>query len=690
MEEILRLIVIDDSSNDAEVVTNALRNAGHAVRTERVEDDEDLREALSQHDWDMVLTKPELPFLHAADALHILSQMELDLPLMILGCADEDPKNIELLKSGARGVVCLQQPNYLIHTLIREWQDLCKRRRHKECETQLHEANRRAQTLVDSSRDAIAYVHEGMHIYANHSYLQLFGYSDFAELEGMPIMNMVTKDDHGKFKEYLRGFLKRKGKEADTLEINGLRADGKDFSIEMEFSPASYEGESCIQIIIRDQSASKELEAKLDHLSKQDMLTGLYNRQVFLEKLEQLAGKPGKTGAILHIKPDNIKGLRDEIGVAGIDKLLAAFANLLKATFDEKTALLARMETHLFTGILYSLNEEQAQAAADKLLKAVEEAIFDISGHTPMVTCSVGVTLYSPEFKEAQEILARAEKAYNKAVESEGNSSFLYNPLTEEMAERAHLESWARQIKMALKEGQFKILYQPIVSLHGDSYENYELLLRMQDENGELLTPDKFIPMAEKVNLMSAIDRWVILHSVKTQVERHRAGKKTNFFVKLSAATIKDPQFLAWLRDLLQKAKVDASHIIIEVSEEVASTNLKSVKVLTEGLSQLRMHLALDHFGTAANYQNILKHCNAKYLKISGEIIKNLASDESHQQKVQEITAHAQENNQVTIAEFVEDANTLASLWSCGIDYIQGYFLQEPDAEMSYDFSAEH
>lgn len=685
-EDILRLIVIDDSSNDAEVVSSMLRNAGHAVRLERAEDDEDLRCQLEQQSWDMVLTKLELPYITAGDILRIVAQWESDIPVIVLADELDDAAMAGLLKAGARDIVSLKYPGALVHVLLREFSDVQKRRRHRECEVQLLEANKRAQSLVDSSRDAIAYVHEGMYIYANESYLQMFGYSALEEIEGMPLMDMVSPSDHSQFKEFLRGYLRGRGSEA-SLDVHGRKTDNSEFKLTMEFSPASYEGEPCIQIIIRDQSLSKELEEKLDSLSKQDLLTGAYNRQYFMSLLQQLVGESGVYGAVIYIKLDNFQSVRERIGIAGSDHIITDLASVLQKHLPGENDLIARFDSEIFTALLQGAKEEDAKAAAKRMLQAVENHIFEGSGQTLTLTCSTGIALYHEDIRDTQELLSRAEKAYRKAA-SKGNAIHLYNPVTEGMAEREEATLRVKQLKLALRDNRFQLLYQPVVSLHGDVAENYEVLLRMLDDDDRQLPPDEFLPAAEQAGLMGAIDRWVMVHTFKALVERRRKGKETKFFVKLSGGALKDDKLLPWLRDLLKTAKADGAYITLEMSEAVASSNLKLIKPLIEGLHQLRMQFGLDHFGVAPNYANLLRHCDADYLKIDGSLIRGLAHDQNNQNRVREITAMAKESGKKTIAEFVEDANTLATLWSCGIDYIQGYFLQQPGTEMNYDFNA--
>jgi len=685
-EETLRLIVIDDSSNHAEVVSSMLRNAGHAVRAERAEDDEDLRTLLSQQGWDMVLSQTALPHFSALEALHIIAQTEIEIPLLVLVEAMDDATQAELLKAGARDVVTLQRPASLVHTLIREFRDVQRRRRHRECETLLQEANKRAQSLVDSSRDAIAYVHEGMYIYANETYLQMFGYSTLEEIEGMPLMDMVATPDHAKFKEFLRGYLKKQTA-TSTIDVHGRKASGEDFNMAMEFSAASYDGEPCIQIIIRVQTVSKELEEKLDSLSKQDLLTGTYNRQYFMSTLDNLVGQAGIHGALLYLAPDDFKATRERIGIAGSDAVITDFAATLKKLLPADNDLLARFDSDIFTIILHDADEVSAQATAKQLLKAIEDHIFDANGQTVSLTSSVGIALYHEDISDPQELLLRAEKSYRKASKH-GNSVEYYNPLTEGMAEREQATLRIKQLKTALRDNRFQLLYQPTVSLHGDAMENYQVLLRLLDENNNAVPPSEFMPAAKDGGLMSAIDRWVLVHTVKVLVERRRLGKQTNFFIKLSADSLKDENFLPWMRDLLATAKVEGNYLTLEMSETVVSSNLKSVQPFIDGLHQLRIRFAIEHFGLAPNYANLLRHCDADFLKIDGSIIRGIAQNAENQAKVKEITSMASEAGKKSIAESVEDANTLAIIWSCGPDYIQGYFLQEPATTMNYDFSA--
>lgn len=687
-ESTLHLIVVDDSSNDAEAVSSMLRNTGHAVRTTRAEDDEDLRKALDQQQWDMVLTKLEIPFFNALDVLSMVERTGMDLPVILLA----DPRGdvgrvVEALSAGARDAVSLNEPGRLERAVVREFEGLNQRRRQRECETLLQEATARAQSLVESSRDAIAYVHDGMHIFANQSYLEMFGYSDPGEIEGMPILNMVTPDDHETFKAFLRNYMQGRSGE-NELKVQAVRTDDSRFHTAMEFAPATYEGETCIQIIIRDQRASQELEKKLDEVSKTDLLTGAFNRQFFLQKFEHAVTRTRHAGALLYIEPDNFGNLRQELGINGSDALLGEIANLLKQHLPQGRSLLARFEAHTFTALVMDMDGAAAEQLARQILAATEEYVADVGGTTATFTCGIGAVLFSDGSGNPQQLLERGERALRTAQREGTGRLHLYNPGAEEMAEKERVALWSKKIKLALRENRFQLLFQPIVSLQGDTRENYEVLLRMRDADGSEMPPADFMPVAEQAGLMTPIDRWVLHQSVRVLMDRRQKGRNTNLFVKLSSQSLRDPKLLPWLRDLLKAANLDAGLLVVEVSEAAAQTNLKALKVLTEGLAQLRVRLLIDHFGLAPNSANLLKHCNPDFVKIDGSIIAGLAQDPEKQSRVQELTALAKEGQRLTIGQTVEDATTLATLWSYGLDYIQGHFLQEPGPSLEYDFTA--
>lgn len=687
----LHLLIIDESSNDAEMITNIIRNAGHAVRATRVEDDEDMQDALDSQNWDLIIAAEKLAYIDAPKALEILHKTEKDIPLIVAANSGSGMTAGAALQAGASDFFRKdEEPEHLQYIVRREIKALNDRRQLRKLSKVARESEKRCHTLLDSSRDAITYVHEGMHLYANPVYMDLFGYDDPEEIDGMPIMDMVAPADHDVFKKFLRKFSSNQEEMQGDIEVKGIRTDGTEFNAVMEFTPASVDGEACTQIIIRSAS-DKELEKQLNILSKQDLVTGLYNRQYFIESLEQSISKAAADSsrtAMFYIEIDNFEGIKENVGLAASDLVISDVANELKSLVDEPN-IIARFGDYSFTVLLGNASHELSQEYAEKLRKKIEDHISDVGGQTITTTVSIGICPIGENSKSSQSVLTRANTACNTASAEGGNSVHLFNIVAVEQADKERNTAWVETIRDALVNDQFFLTYQPIVSLHGDTKENYEVLLRMQNTNGEQIMPQEFIPAAEQTSLMPDIDRWVIKNALQRLSQEHAKNKKTNFFIKLSGYSLNDPGLLPWLSEIIKEYRISGDSIVFELDEPSAFMHLNETKAFISGMKQLHCKIVLDHFGSGLNSIKNLKHLDVDFLKIDGELINSLSGDNQNQEMVKTIIQTAHAMGKLTIAEFVQDANSLALLWQFGVNYIQGYFLQEPSTELDYDFSAE-
>ena len=683
----LKMIVIDDSSNYTETISSILRNAGHAVRTQKVEDDEDLREVLENGQWDMILTKPEVPLLTAEQAMDTLKQRGEQIPILILSDDTDEAVLDNLLTKGARETIDTRKPQRLIQIVLRAQEFVSNLRRIEQVSQLLDEATNRAEQLVDTSRDAIAYAHEGMHIYVNASYLSMFGYSAPGELEGTPLMNMIKAEGHTKFKKFLRDYTKGTA-ENKTMEVTASRADGSNFEISMEFGQARYDGEPCVQIIIRDQAASQELAEKLNNISKKDLLSGAYNRQHLIATLEKIVGKNKIEGILMMLEPDGYKKLRDDSDITAGDRMLVEFATLVTGMLPGKHDLLARFEGQQFTAIVHGFNEKKAEELGDKIRKMVEEHIFNIGDRTTTTTCSIGISLFNESIKRYQEVLTRAEKGLQQVRDNGGNGFLIHKPDAKEMEDIERYALIAKSVREALRANRIHLAYAPIVSLEGDPNANYEVHIRMQDEKGSEIPPGDFIPASKQHNLMIAIDRWVIANSIKTIVAERRKGKPVSLSVELSSESIADPKFLPWLHELLKSARIKANTLTIEVNEQNASNQLKELKRLVKGANQLKVRIAINHFGVMPHYANLLKHADANLLKLDSSLCANIANDQEAFEKMREVNDFGKNAGKATVAVGIEDPQTLAMLYTTGISYIQGPFFGEPSPSLDFDFSS--
>lgn len=687
-EKLLRVLTIFDSSEEAEVLVNVLRKAGYIVRDIRVEDDEDMETAIEENPLDIILAKQTLPIFNAKDAMSLMAKSGRDIPLIIITPKNQEASALGVLNMGARDAVASDQGERLKFVVKRELCDLQNRRALRQNEKLLHETEKRTRNLIDSSRDAIAYVHDGAHIYANNAYLKMFGYADLEDIEGMPILDMVSSDQHAKLKEFLRGYAKGQITE-DNLDVVGQHhTQGKTFNITMEFSNASMEGESCSQIIIRDQAQSKELEKQLNVLSKQDLLTGLYNHTYFIEQADKMISRAvdGQAkGSLLYIMLDKYEEIKKNVGISGRDHILTDVATLLKEKISS-LGLLARFEGAVFTLLLTNADQAQAEKIAGGICKLIHNHISEVNQKSITTTSSIGITTINETTSNLQDCLARAEKGALIAEKHGGDQFNIFNPAIEELAEKEQHSVWANKIKVALKENKFYLVYQPVVSLRGEPGAHYEVLVRMKDDDGSEILPAEFLPAAEEMNLINYVDRWIIAHTFMLLSEQMKHGISTRFFIKLSSGSLTDIEFLPWVTERIKSLRLDADSLVFTLNESTALNYLKQAKVTLQGLRSINCRVGLENFGTEQNMFQSLKHLDVNYLKIDSSLALNLKDSIENQEKLKVIAEEANAKSIMAIAAFVEDANSMAMLWQSSVSFIQGNFLQQPDSELKYEF----
>ncbi len=679
----IRLLILEDSQNEAERLVSLFRNAGHATRVHRLTSSEDLAETLQQT-WDLLICAPSSEQLDPSEAISAIRRQAKDIPVVQLVDGNDSESITEALLFGAQDALPQGEDERLVLVAKRELANLEERRARRAAEVALREAEKRCQLLLESSVDAITYVHDGMHIYANRAYLELFGYEDGEELEGMPMIDLIASADQGAFKDFLKNYQSAEGNA--ELNCQGVRADGSSFPAQMSFSPATYDGEPCIQVVIRAETSNAELEEKLREISSQDLVTGLFNRSHFLELMDGAAERAVSTGqpsTLAYIRVDRYASLQGEIGLAGIDLLLTDLAGLLRAHFPADTQL-ARFGDDVFSALLPGQTPEQCQASLAALLKKVEGHLFDVSGRTAQTTLSVGVAGLSEKTAKAQEVVERARRCADEL--SEGNAIKLFNP-ADELAAAASRGNLLAMVQQALENNSFRLLFQPIISLRGDANEHYEVLLRLLSPQGEEVPPMEFLAAAKEAGLGEKIDRWVILNSIKLLADHRTKGHNTRLFVHLSSASLQDQTLLPWLSVALKAARLPSDALVFQFSEPDAIAYLKQAKALTQGLAELHCKVALSQFGCALNPFNTLKHLHVDFVKIDGSFSQDLGNADN-QEALKTLLSSLHAQAKLTIVPFVESASVLATLWQAGVNFIQGYYLQGPSQSMDYDFSA--
>lgn len=686
----INIFIVDDSFNNEENIIKLMRSSGYAAHTVRVEDDEDLIAALKKQIPDVLLYTNGMKLISLKNTVKCIEKNASEaVPIIVINRPGGDMDVVTAMRSGAKDLTSYDNPSHLEMVIHREVEAHSSIASVFKLKGAMKETEKRCEALLDSSRDAISYIHEGMHVYSNHSYLKLFGFDESEELEGMPILDMVGMDERDEFKTFLRDSHSNKNK-AKKLKLNLSKADGTEFKGEMEFSSASIDGEPCTQVIIRIQSNNQALEQQLALMSQTDSITGLYNRQFFLDTLEESSekAKAGKiTAAALLIHLDNFSDIKQSAGVVAADQFLSEISREFESAINDDDVL-AHFEGNTFSIVAYNQNAKTINDYTKKISKTVHDFIVNISGQSLNTTSTIGVSLLDKNTPDTGEILLRVERAVNQAGDTGPNTVIVYQPKEGELTQKEIDAKVVNDLKQALRNNRFVLYYQPVISLHGDTDERYEVFVRMLDKDDNIIMPLDFLPAAERTGMSVAIDRWILLSTIITLTKCWKEGKRTLFFVKLAANSLKDTSLMEWLKEQLKKYNVPKNSLIFEVKENVAVTSLKYTAELAKSLQELNCGFALDDFGTGKNPFELLKHIPADYLKLERSFMEELSTSTENQEAVKVITEKAMELNKLTIAQCVQDATSLSVLWGMGINFIQGNFLQEPSPNLDYDFTS--
>ncbi|SEI42255.1 EAL domain-containing response regulator [Frateuria terrea] len=672
-DSVIKILFVEKSVEDAEQIISLLRNAGIAVRPARATQADQMQAALDELEPDVVLFDPAAG-LELREVVHLLDAHGRDVALVALVNQLDTQSVAEMFVGGVRGTALRTQPKQLIAVLQREFDALHTRRQVRLLEAALRESERRCDALLDSSTDAIAYVHEGMHVRANRAYLETFGYDDFEDLLGLPVLDMIGTADAETFKNLLRAH-SRKEKAPSQQELQARRADGGTFKATVEFASATFEGEPCLQIVFRRQQVDQALIEQL----QRDPVTGLLNRARTLEYIDEAVaaaakGKKGQT--LLLIEPDNWQTIVAGIGLGQADELLAAFAGRVSALLGE-TDMAGLLAEHTIGVMLDTRSDEGIKQWINGLLQAVASEIFDAGTRSITVAASIGGSLLGEKNANAELLLNQASQALRNAQSQGGGRMELHDPAAREKAEEERERYWLQLLKQALEQNNFVLYHQHTVSLQDAEGEYSEVLLRMNGPQGEVL-PGFFMPIAEKHQLTPAIDRWVINRAIEVLKARDGQGIQTTFFVKLTADSMQDAAFLPWLEDRLKRAALRQGQLVLEMTESKVVTLLRPAQEFIQRWKKMGGRFALEQFGSGLNSFQLLAHIDADYLKIDRTYMNQLPQHPENQKKIGEICAQAHEMKRLTVAEWVEDATSTSLLFACGVDFVQGNFLQEP------------
>jgi len=462
-----------------------------------------------------------------------------------------------------------------------------------------------------------------------------------------------------------------KNKQGAQIHIEGTVSPIRNESGEIEGTAVAF----------RDVTDIKKMSDTIIYQASHDALTGLINRDELFSRLTGLTQQGGNSDALhcfLYVDLDQFKLVNDVCGhQAGDELLLQVSRDLLALTDGNHT--LGRLGGDEFGLILHDTGSEQGLQTARQVLQLLNRK-FIWQKSAFHITASIGLIPVSGSTTDAFNVLAAADDACLLAKEQGGNTVQIYQTADYKFLKRRGEMQWISRLTHALEEDRFVLYFQPIVSLNGKMDEKKEILIRLKNNDGQLVSPGDFIPAAERYNLMPQIDRWVlreVMHYARKKQERD--GDCEVYCINISGASLADETLLDFIITHLKETGTDPHAICLEITETTAIQNLSRAVGFMKQLRRAGVTFALDDFGNGFSSFAYLKSLPVDYLKIDGSFVKDIDGDPIDLAMVEAVNSIGHVMGMKTIAEYVKDQTIMKMLRKMGVDYAQGFAIAAPE-----------
>jgi len=666
------LIVLSPARDPVEAINSILRRAGHPVHCTWIPALGDLPDALPQINPELLID-----VAGAGDDLKsviaVRDQVAPTVPVVMVAEAVDEGVIAEAMSVGVRDVVSLANPARLAAVMARELRAFRLERALTSTLKSAHDARNQLESVLQRSNDAIVQVQEGIVIDANPAWLELFGIAD--SLVGLPVMDLFDEATQPALKGALAACLQGRWNER-ALKATALLRDGKTIPVEVVLALGDHEGEPSVRLVVPAKARDEQkLVEELSQAVHADHTTGFLHRRELMEALTAriASASAGGVRCLALVKLDKFAGVERDVGAIASEDVLMGIATLLKETLYPNE-IVGRFGGVRFLALLERGNENDIQAWARQLLARVQKHAMRVNDKNVAVTCTVGLSVVPPASPKLDAVVADAIEACVNGAKQGGNRVVSSGRADVDNRVIAYDQVWVKHIKAALMENRFRLAQQPVASLQGDDPQMWDVLVRMVDTQGKEVLPAEFMAAAERNDLLKNIDRWVVGASLSFAAQR----RPQCLFVRLSKDTARDATFVDWLDGHIRSTRAEPGRVCFQVTEEVAGS-FPQVRVLAGELRQRGFRFALESFGSGRDAPGLLETVPLDFVKIDGALVQGLARDTQLQQRVRALVESAGKRAIHTIAERVEDANTMAVLWQLGVQYIQGYFVNAPE-----------
>lgn len=699
-KSLLRLLVIDQDQHFSEHLVALLAAYYDQVHLGLLEDKEELLTALSQQ-WDVLIFGQG--YVSFADVTAMVEERRLDLPIIrlmtnelaVIGRNDDGlPAVIDGMLVSA---LWAEKDTQVVMAICLQHANLGSRRQLTALQQSLADSERRANILIKNCKTAVAYLDQGIHIFANNAYLALFGFDSLTDIVGLPIVDLIVGTDSAQgFKQFLRQFDKG-SREQVEFSFESLRPDGTTFVVNLQLAITTLDAEAVTQIIIQPNSADNEnskstalLTQQLDGAEHQDNLTGLSNRygsEVYFATFYERALAEKISASLLYIYLDNSDQIFHSLGLQGLEVTVKQVGCLLNSLITE--GYVSRFSDAAFMVLVAGLSKQALIELAEGIRLAISELLIEVDTRTTHTTASIGVVKMAVNATSAvntaepKVLIERAIAAINSikiATNNQGDAYHIYDANEHANSDAAAL---AELLANAISQNHFELLFQPIYDVETDCSDFFEVYLQLPlaDADNSILSAEHFMSAAKTYQFADKIDRWLLINACKQLKQMRKSHPAARLLISLSSASLVDKNLSNIACQLIKAMGGTAGALTLQFREQDVAKHLTTAKVQFAKLSPIGCSVAIYDFSASAKSMEIADFIQPDMLRMTGDWAENTDNSNPLQAMTALIRQAKALNIQVLIPH-IEEAALMSQAWSTGARYLQGCYLEEPSNTM--------
>ena len=689
-QSVLNLLVIDDDQLYAERLVALLGSYYDNVNLGLLDDKEELLKSLRQS-WD-VLVFGQAYDMSFTDVVGVVQEQSIDLPTICLmnkeaaASAQNEDGLPAVMNSTMVKAICVEQEMAVVMAICLQHESLRCRQQLKTLRHVLSEAEQRANVLIKNSKSAVAYIDQGIHIFANDPYLQLFGFEAMNDIIGIPVIDLIAGGDNVKaFKQFLRQFDKGSRKDVE-FNFESKRKDGSTFEAKLQLASATLDGEPVTQIIIQqNNSNSAEVAKRLAEAERKDSLTGIHNRRSFEEQLAALyqqAKQGASTAGLFYIQLDNVGKIRSSLGLQGIDATVKQVAYALdKLVTDEllEESHVSRFSDTVFTILVENKSTADLEKLAGKIGLTISELFIEVDKRTTNTTASIAIVKIEKNTPEPRVLLERAMDAINQILIETSNHGGRYHLYDASEHANSDDHALAESLVDAIANNRFELLFQPIYDINHDRSDFFEVYLRLPlaDADNTILTPDQFMAVAKAHNLLEKIDRWILINACKKINDVRKSHPEARLLVQLTNASLIDKKLPSVASQLINAVGGKAGALTLQFNENDIADHLTVSKSQFTALNQVNCQLCINNFGSSAKAVEVANFVQPDMVRLARSYVEGIDTPENLE-TVKSLIVRTNEIGVDVLMPYIEDAATMSVAWSVGARYLQGFYLEAP------------